>query len=300
MSSGPDISGKVALVTGASRGIGRAIAQRLASAGATVVVTARSLNAPVSGTRAGSAVTVAGTLEETVALIQQAGGRAIALAADIEDEAQCRALAARAADAAGGRLDILVNNAGFVDFIGLADMPLATFDRTFMHYVRAPFLLSQGVIPFMRHAGAGWIVNISSQDALPPIRPFPPYEKDRGYGAYAAAKAALNRLTQGMAAELVGENIAVNAVGPSTAIRTPGADSIIPQEYPTEDVAYLAETVLAMSHLPAAERTGLIGYSMHFPWHYDIPVRSLDGKSALPRKEPPAWSHTAISPSGVY
>lgn len=275
-----DLTGKAALVTGASGGIGEAIARALHAQGAAVAI---------SGTRAAVLDALAGSL----------GERVHPLPCDLSKPQEVEKLVP-AAEAALGRLDILVNNAGFVDFIGLADMPLATFDRTFMHYVRAPFLLSQGVIPFMRHAGAGWIVNISSQDALPPIRPFPPYEKDRGYGAYAAAKAALNRLTQGMAAELVGENIAVNAVGPSTAIRTPGADSIIPQEYPTEDVAYLAETVLAMSHLPAAERTGLIGYSMHFPWHYDIPVRSLDGKSALPRKEPPAWSHTAISPSGVY
>lgn len=298
--SDPNISGKVALVTGASRGIGRAIAQRLAAAGATVVVTARSLSAPSSGERAGASVTVSGTLEETVALIEAAGGTAIALAADIVDEAQCRALIGRAADAAGGRLDILVNNAGFADFQPLAAMPLDAFDRTFMHYVRAPVILSQAAIPYMRRAGAGWIVNISSQDSLPPIRPFPSYEKDRGYVAYAAAKAALNRLTQGLAAELEPDNIAVNAVGPSTAIRTPGADLIIPADYPTEDVEYLAETVLAMSHLPAAQRTGLIGFSMHFPWHYEIEVRSLDGKGTFPRREPPAWSHAGISASGEY
>jgi NAD(P)-dependent dehydrogenase (short-subunit alcohol dehydrogenase family) len=300
MIDGPDLSGKVALVTGGSRGIGRAIAQRLAAAGATVVVTARSLNVPTSGARGGAVVTVSGTLEETVRLIEAAGGRAIALAADIEDEEQCRALPGRAAEAAGGRLDILVNNAGFVDFMPLADMKISTFDRTFMHYVRAPFLLSQAALPYMRNAGAGWIVNISSQDALPPTRPFPPYEKDRGYAAYAAAKAALNRMTQGMAAELEADNIAVNAVGPSTAIRTPGADSIIPEDYPTEEVEYLAETVLAMSHLPARERTGLIGFSMHFPWHHEIEVRSLDGDRVLPRKEPPAWSHPAIHASGEY
>lgn len=300
MNQGPDLSGKVALVTGSSRGIGRAIAQRLASAGATVIVTARSLNTPASGARGGATVKVSGTLEETVQLIEAAGGKAISLAADIEDEEQCRALPARAAEAAGGRLDILVNNAGFVDFVALADMRLETFDRTFMHYVRAPFILSQAAIPFMRQAGAGWIVNISSQDALPPARPFPSYEKDRGYAAYAAAKAALNRMTQGLAAELEGDNIAVNAVGPSTAIRTPGADSIIPEDYPTEDVEYLAETVLAMSHLPAGERTGLIGFSMHFPWHHEVEVRSLDGVNVLPRREPPTWSHPGIHASGEY
>lgn len=292
------LAGKVALVTGSSRGIGRAIAQRLAAAGATVVVTARSSGQPAAGYRAGASVTVQGTMEETVALIEQTGGRAIALAADLEDEAQCRALVDRAAKAAGGRLDILVNNAGFVDFQPMADMPMETFDRTLTHYLRAPFILSQAAIPHMRKAGAGWIVNISSQDALPPVRPYPDFEKYRGYVIYAAAKAALNRMTQGLAAELEPDNIAVNAVGPSTAIRTPGADAMIPEEFPTEDVEYLAETVLAMSHLPAAERTGLIGFSMHFPWHHEIEVRSLDGRTIFPRREPPPWSHPAISASG--
>ncbi|MGW8203700.1 SDR family NAD(P)-dependent oxidoreductase [Sphingomonas bisphenolicum] len=294
MMQGPDIAGKVALVTGSSRGIGRAIAQRLAAAGATVVVTGRSLAEPAAGHRAGASVTLSGTLEETVALVEKAGGKAIAIAADLEVEAECRSLIDRAAAAAGGRLDILVNNAGFVDFEPMADMPLAVFDRTVTHYLRAPFILSQAAIPFMRKVGAGWIVNISSQDALPPIRPYPDFERYRGYVIYAAAKAALNRMTQGLAAELQPENIAVNAVAPSTAIRTPGADAMIPEDFPTEDVAYLAETVLAMSYLPAAERSGLIGFSMHFPWHQNIPVRSLDGMDTLPRREPPHWSHPAI------
>ena len=241
---------------------------------------------------------VPGTLEETVALIEQAGGRALALAADLEDLDQARTLVNSAAELAGGGVDILVNNAGFVDFAPVADMTFETFERTLAHYVRAPFLLSQAAIAHMRRAGAGWIVNISSQDALPPARPYPDHEKVRGYHVYAAAKAALNRLTQGMAAELIDANIAVNVIGPSTAIRTPGADALIPAEFPTEDVEYLAEAVLAMCHLPAAERTGLIGYSMHIPWHYDIPVRSLDGRTELPRREPPAWSHPAITASG--
>ena len=295
---GPDISGKVALVTGSSRGIGRAVAQRLAAAGAAVVVTGRSSGQPAVGKRWGQDHVVPGTLEETVALIEQAGGKAVSLAADLEDLDQVRSLVDRAAELAGGGIDILVNNAGFVDFAPVADMAFDTFERTLTHYVRAPFLLSQGAVRHMREAGAGWIVNVSSQDALPPSRPYPDHEKVRGYHVYAAAKAALNRLTQGMAAELVDENIAVNVIGPSTAIRTPGADALIPAEFPTEDVEYLAEAVLAMCHLPAAERTGLIGYSMHIPWHYGIPVRSLDGKTELPRRPPPAWSHPAIAASG--
>src|SRR5581483_8221514 len=119
--SNPSIAGKVALVTGASRGIGRAIAQRLASAGATVVVTARSMQ---------KAVALEGTLLETVAVIESAGGKAIPLACDIEDAAQLKQLVARTIAAAGG-LDILVNNAGFAIYETIENMSDETFDLTF-------------------------------------------------------------------------------------------------------------------------------------------------------------------------
>ena len=292
----PSLSGKVALVTGGSRGIGRAVAQRLAAAGATVVVSARSKETPVANQRLGRSEVVPGTLAETVALIEAAGGRAIALAADLENDAERAELVARAADVAG-RIDILVNNAGFADYARVEDMSLAQFDRTLDHYLRTPFVLAKAALPYMKASGAGWIVNIGSVTALPPVRPYLDYAKAGGDVVYAAAKAALHRFTQGLAAELVEANVAVNLVGPSTAIRTPGADALIPADYPTEDVEYLAETVLAMCWKPAVERTGLVAFSMHFPWHHDVQVMSLDGRAAFPRREPPAWSHPAIGAS---
>jgi NAD(P)-dependent dehydrogenase (short-subunit alcohol dehydrogenase family) len=298
MSGQPKLSGKVALVTGASRGIGRAIAQRLASAGATIVVTARSVDKEAAGKRFQTEQIVAGTLAETVALIEGAGGKAIAIGADLENMEQCIGLVPRAVEAAGG-LDILVNNAGFADYARVESMNLDTFDRTFQHYLRAPFLLAQAAIPVMKARGAGWIVNIGSVTSMPVQRPFPDYQRAGGDTVYAAIKAALNRFTQGLAAELIDSNIAVNLVGPSTAIRTPGASDLIPTEYPTEDVEYLAETVLAMSYLPASERTGLLGFSMHFPWAHDLQVMSLDGKTQFLKKEPPVWSHPDIPASGL-
>jgi 3-oxoacyl-[acyl-carrier protein] reductase len=295
--AGGPLDGRVALVTGASRGIGRAIAQRLAAAGATVVVSARSQGAPVAQQRFGQVEHVAGTLDETVALIVAAGGRAIAIAADIEDPTARRALVSRAIEAAG-RLDILVNNAGFADYARVEDMAEDVFARTLLHYVEVPFALSQAAIPAMRAAGAGWIVNIGSVTALAPVRPYADYARAGGDSVYAAAKAALNRFSQGLAAELVDVNIAVNVVAPSTAIRTPGASALIPQDYPTEDVAYLAETVLAMCRLPAAERTGQIAYSMHWPAAHTLPVMALDGHTPMPPAEIPAWSHPAIDAAG--
>jgi NAD(P)-dependent dehydrogenase (short-subunit alcohol dehydrogenase family) len=290
----PQLAGRVALVTGASRGIGRAVAQRLASAGATVVVTARSVGAPAVQKRFGADQMVPGTLEETVSLIESAGGRAIALAADLEDEAQRGTLIDRTNEAAGG-LDILVNNAGFADYARVDAMSDDTFRRTLLHYLEVPFALSRAAIPAMKAAGAGWIVNIGSVTAMPPLRPYADYARAGGDTVYAASKAALNRFSQGLAAELIDWNIAVNVVAPSTAIRTPGADQLIPSDYPTEDVAYIAATVLDMCHLPATERTGRIAYSMQWPHDQRLDVRTLDGRESLPPAQPPAWSHPAIT-----
>ncbi len=179
-------------------------------------------------------------------------------------------------------------------------MSLETFDRTVDHYFRVPFVLSKAAIPHMKAKGAGWIVNVGSTTALAPQKPYRPHQKAGGELIYAACKAALNRFTQGLAVELLDYNIAVNVIGPSTAIRTPGASELIPEQYPTEDVEYLAEAALALSYLPAEERSGLITYSMHYPNHLNIQVKSLDGKSDMPRKDPPDWAHALINPSGEW
>jgi len=276
----PSLAGKTALVTGASRGIGRAIAQRFAAAGATVVVTARSL----------SSSAMPGTLNETVGLIEAAGGRAIALQADLDNAADLEGLVARAIEAAGG-LDILVNNAGIAQFARVDAAPSEVFEQTLHHYFRVPHALSRAAIPHMRARGAGWIVNLGSVTALPPLRPFDDFARRGGHTIYASLKAALARYTLGLAGELEADNIAVNLVAPSTAIRTPGADAYIPGDYPTEPVEYLAETALALCQLPARERSGLITYSMHFPHAQQLPVYSLDGRHRLPPAQIPALSH---------
>jgi len=297
--AGPSLVGKVALVTGASRGIGRAIAQRLASAGATVVITARSMESAATSIRSNTERVIPGTLAETKALIEQAGGKAIAIAADLENPAERDSLVHRAAQAAGG-LDILVNNAGYADYCRMEHMSLETFDRTIDHYFRIPFVLSKAAIPHMKAQGAGWIVNVGSTTALAPRKPYRPQQKAGGELIYASCKAALNRFTQGLAAELLDYNIAVNVIGPSTAIRTPGATDLIPEGYDTEDPAYLAEAALALCHLPAAERSGLVTYSMHYPHHLNIQVKSLDGKTDLPHKPPPDWAHPLINATGEW
>jgi NAD(P)-dependent dehydrogenase (short-subunit alcohol dehydrogenase family) len=289
--------GRTALVTGSSRGIGRAIAQRLAAEGATVVVSARS-HAPSPSIRAGASTALPGTIGETVALIEQAGRTAIGVAADLEDSAQRDNLIDEVLDRTG-RIDILVNNAGYADYSVIEDMSIETFDRTLEHYLRTPFVLTRAAIPHMAEQGGGWIVNIGSVTGVAPVRPYRDYNKTAGDVIYASAKAALHRFTQGVAAELLDANIAVNCVGPSTAIRTPGAAQLIPDTFPTEPVEYLAETVLAMCHLPAAERTGLVAFSLHYPWSQGLTVHSLDGRELLPPLEPPATANPHILPAGL-
>ncbi|MDX1893122.1 SDR family NAD(P)-dependent oxidoreductase [Mycolicibacterium sp. 050158] len=291
------LSGKTALVTGSSRGIGRAIAQRLAAEGATVAVTARSYQ-PSPSVRAGESTAIPGTIDETIALIEAAGGSAFGVAADLDDDADRTGLVQSVVDRTGG-IDVLVNNAGFADYSVVEDMPRATFDRTVAHYLTTPFVLTQAAIPHMRRRGAGWIVNIGSVTGVAPARPYREYNKTAGDVVYASCKAALHRFTQGVAAELLDANIAVNCVGPSTAVRTPGAASLIPESFPTEPVEYLAETVLAMCHLPAQARTGLVAFSLHYPWSQNLKVHSLDGHTVLEPLEPPAAANPNILPAGV-
>ena len=185
-----DLNGHIALVTGASRGIGAAIAIALAEAGAAVAVNYRE--------RAGEA-------DAVVAKIKDIGGRAVAIAADVSQAAAVARMVDHTASALGP-IDILVNNAGMAIVRSIDDLTESDFDMTIATNLKSAFLCTQAVVPAMRAKKWGRIVNVSSGAA-------------RGAGAigvhYNASKAGMEGLTRGYAARLVKEGITVNAVAPS-------------------------------------------------------------------------------------
>src|SRR4051794_9926630 len=191
------LDGRVAIVTGASRGIGAAIAERLAADGAAIAVTARTQDPGQSR--------FPGTINETVDGIVAGGGRAIAVPADLS-HAEDRAQLVYRAEQELGPVDILVNNAAVTWFEPVADFDPRHYDLMFEVQVRAPFELAQLVLPGMRERHRGWILNISSMAAVHPQGP--PYQRRMGGTVYGMCKAALERFTTGLASEVHNEGIA--------------------------------------------------------------------------------------------
>jgi citronellol/citronellal dehydrogenase len=201
---------KVAIVTGASRGIGAAIARRFAAEGATVAVTARTVDPAQSR--------LPGTIGETVAQIEADGGTARAYAADLSDPA---ARASIVADVTGdlGPVDILVNNAAVTYFTPITEFTDRRYALMFEVQVTAPFHLARLVLPGMRERKTGWILNISSLASHHPA-----LEDNRLIGGtvYGMCKAALERFTTGLAAEVYGDGVLVNSLAPNRVVPTPG------------------------------------------------------------------------------
>lgn len=186
-----DLAGKVAIVTGASRGVGAATAVRLARAGSTVVCAARSTREQPQPT--------SGTLDETVDRIREAGGTALAVPTNLAIESDVERLVEETIHAFGG-VDVLVNNAA-ITFPGDVDLAMKRFDLIFAVGVRAAVQIAQLVVPSMRARGGGSIVNVSSLAAL---NYFP------SLMAYGMAKAALEHHTMSLSAQLAADKIAVN------------------------------------------------------------------------------------------
>ena len=250
------LHGRAAIVTGASRGIGQAIAERFAGEGAAVVLVARTLSAGTSR--------LPGSIEETVDRITAAGGFAAPLQADLTDPEQVETIVERA-EALVGPVDTLVNNAG-VNFYGPAmDVPGRRYDLMFQMMVHAPFRLCQLAVPSMQEEGRGWILNITSKQARHPIGPpYPEWASD-GCTPYGMCKSALDRLTTGLAAELESDRISVNSLGTSGLVLTPGVAVVSPHtpaNAPVEPGDAMAEAALILCSGESGAVTGRIVYSM--------------------------------------
>jgi NAD(P)-dependent dehydrogenase (short-subunit alcohol dehydrogenase family) len=266
------LEGKVAIVTGASRGIGTGIARRFAAEGAKVAVVARSLE-PGSGGH------LAGSLRETVAAIEADGGTAIPIVADLSDPACDRAAIVADAERALGPVDIVVNNAAACFYLSIDETSERRLRVAYEVNVITPYLLTKAVVPSMRARGSGWIVNITSgivdmEGAASP--------QQARSSTYAPSKAALNRLTVSLATELARDGIAVNALAPEKAVATEGATAMmdLPEEW-LEPVEAMAEATLLLAMCDPSVDNGLVVTSMSFLHSRGRTIGSLDGRGAL-------------------
>jgi len=262
--------GRRALVTGASRGIGAAVAERLAAEGAAVAITARTLEKHDR---------LAGSLQETAGRLERYGGAVATIVATLADEGDRQRLVPEAVERLGGPMEILVNNAAGAMYQPLADFPLRRRRLIFDLNVHAPIDLAQAVIPAMREAREGWVVNLSSATAR------------LGQGSstmaiYGASKAALNRLTDGLASELRGTGIRVNSIEPRAAVRTEGAiemvgDLLRRQPDLLESMEQMVEAVVALCACPK-DVTGRIAVSLDLIAEWGLIVHNLDGTELKP------------------
>jgi len=260
------LAGQVALVTGASRGIGEYIAKRYAMEGARVVVSARTLD---SGDHY-----LPGGIRDTVRAINSAGGEACAVQCDLSlQDDQARLI--KEAEQHFGPVDILVNNAAITYFTPVSEFRQKHYDLMMSVQVWAPFYLSQLVLPGMRERGHGRILNVSSGAALHPDKSV----AARGGTVYGMCKAALERFTTGLAQETYTQGIGVNVISPGL-VATPGVehhklinDSNRDRVTPVE---HMAEACLRLVYGDSQQFTGRIDHADDVMTEFSLTACDID------------------------
>jgi 2-deoxy-D-gluconate 3-dehydrogenase len=238
------LEGKVAIVTGASRGLGRAMALALAEAGAHVAVAART----------------AVEIDETAHAVEQRGRRAIAVPTDVSDYAQVEALVARTADTLGG-LHILVNNSGIAPVHGVAEMPPEVFARTLQINLVGVFNGCRAAASRLIEQGAGKVINMASVMAVSGLA---------GYAAYAASKGGVVSFTKCLAVEWARHNIQVNAIAPgwfvtdmnAMAFADPKVRDRLLRDVPMRRTGELAEIGPLVVYLASSDSSYMTGQTL--------------------------------------
>jgi citronellol/citronellal dehydrogenase len=265
------LEGRVAIVTGSSRGIGRAIALGLAREGCRIVIAAKSATPTEK---------LPGSIHTVAAEVEALGAEALPLQVDVRDEAQIEAMVARALERFG-RVDLLINNAGALHWKGILETPAKRFDLVMGVNARATFLCSRAVLPAMMRQRHGHIINMSPPLDLAMVP---------GRIAYAISKLGMTLLTHGLAEEVRPHNVAVNSLWPKTVIESQASVNWglgTPALWRKPDI--LVDCVLRLARKEPAELTGQALLDEDFLRNEG--VTDFSGYACVPGTNPPplAW-----------
>jgi citronellol/citronellal dehydrogenase len=264
------------IVTGASRGIGASLAERLCAEGANVAIVARTVDKHDH---------LAGSLNETLDKCARFGTQVEAIAADLADADSRATVVPRALELFDGRIDVLVNNAAAAIYQSLLTYPLKRRRIMFEVNVHAPLDLAQAVIPGMVERGEGWILNVSSASAKHAVGPpFRTAGRAQEIGLYGSTKAALNRETNALAVEVYDNGIRVNTVEPRAAVMSEGAEALVGglvSDEQIESMEAMVESAVALCDCPI-DLTGRICSSLDLLDELGLTVMTLDGTAPYP------------------